>query len=796
MASDHRRFVIAPTLILHKISIYENIFINENFVAMTIHNALVWEELMAQAKYRQFLAGTSFIALATLGSQVAYAQNAPAQESEEFSGFEEITITASRRAVTLQDTALSVTAINPEEFSVNGLTKLRDVIDFAPGVHYAGGGLPTGNTITMRGVSQAGRASTVGIYLDDVPLGSSNSFAAGPSLHFDALSGDVERVELIKGPQGTLYGSSSMGGVVRYITKDPSSNGFEGNVKADLSATKEGGFNTNFSGRISSPIIKDKLGISVAGYHEHFDGFIDRIAASPTGAAVDVDSFNRYGIYAKMTANPTENLSGNFLFVHTDVETSGANTVVIQGPPYEPVNGPYSTDEGENDLNDEFTLYAGTLIYDFGWGDFTSSTSYQDRVNSNAADLVATFGSLIELLSGGAPGSVTSAPFTGLIKTERFVQEIRLTSKENQSFEWSIGGIYSDEDSSNIQRLEGFPSGFLALDVDLGSGVEEFALFGNGTYYLNDNFDVTVGARLAWIDSAVSLIDGPGLIVANLPETSSSDTVDTYSFTARYRPNPDLSLYARVASGYRPENANLPLLDASGNNAAPAIIATDTLWSYEVGAKGALADSKVNYDMALWYIDWSNLQVVTFVNGASTGGNANSDVTAYGFEGSLSVQVSDGFQLISSLSYSHSTLDDDETAGFGALAGENMHLLPEWTASIRGTYDFPLTDKVDGFVNAGVRYVGSKDTGYEGGVGEDGTTITPLIANFPIEDYVTANVSFGIRIGSVTASIYARNIFDKYAFTGGSARPLVGFTRATANVLQPRTVGAVFKVDF
>ncbi|WP_425462977.1 TonB-dependent receptor [Luteithermobacter gelatinilyticus] len=710
--------------------------------------------------------------------------------------FEEITVTASRRAIGLQDTALSVTAIKPEELSISGLNKLRDVIEFSPGVHYAGGSAPVGNTITMRGVAQAGRASTVGLYIDDVPLGSSNSFAAGPTLHFDAVSGDIERVELIKGPQGTLYGSSSMGGVVRYITKDLSRSDFEGDVKADLSSTKEGGFNQLVSGRISSPLVRDRLGISVAGYYEHFDGFIDRIEESPTGAAEDVDSFDRWGVYAKMAVNPTENLSANFLFVHTDVESSGGNTVVLEGPPFVPAHGPFSTDEGENDLNDEFTLYAGTLNYDFEWGTFISSTSYQDRLNSNSADLVATFGSLIELLSGQPPGSVTSAPFTGLIKTERFVQEVRLTSKENQSLEWSIGGIYSDENSSNIQRLEGFPGGFLALDVDLGSGVEELALFGNLTYYLAQNFDVTAGARIAWIDSAVALTDGPGLIVADLPETTSSDTVDTYSFTARYRPTPDLSLYMRIASGYRPENANLPLLDAMGNNAAPAIIATDTLWSYELGAKGSLADNKVNYDLALWYIDWTNLQVVTFVNGASTGGNANSDVTAYGFEASLTTRLSDGFRLISTLSFSHSTLDDDETAGFGALAGENLHLLPKWSGSVRGIYDFPITHNLDGFVNAGIKYVGSKDTGYEGGIGADGSIITPLIANFTLDDYVAVNLSVGIRFDNIAASVYARNLFNEYAFTGGSARPLVGFTRATANVLQPRTVGVVLKVDF
>ncbi len=740
---------------------------------------------MQSNKTKRLLAGASVLSLYVVGASAAMA------ETDDV-----ITVTASRRVETLQDTPLAVTAIEPEELETSGLTKLREVIEYSPGVNFAGGASPIANTITMRGVAQSGRATTVGVYIDDVPIGSSNSFAAGPSLMFDAVQGDVERIELIKGPQGTLYGSSSMGGVVRYITKNPSTDKVQGSFKTDLSTTKEGGFNQKYSGRLAAPIVKDKLGVSVSGYYDDFGGFIDRTAGSPTGAAEDVDAYESWGIYAKLTANPTDKIGTSFLFAHTDLTSTGANSVALQGPPFVLADGPFLTDEGMNDLNDEFTLYAGTLNFDLGFADLISSTSWQRRENSNAADLVATFGSLVDLLSGSMPGTTTSAPFTGLTRTERFVQEIRLTSAVNGKLEWTIGGIFSDEDSSNIQTLEGQPIDFLALDVDLGSELKEYAGFGNLTYYFTPEFDVTAGVRVAKIASSVALTDGPGLIVANIPETTSDDVVDTYSFTARYRPSEDLSLYARVASGYRPENANLPLLDAMGNNAAPAIIATDTLWSYELGAKGSLAEGVLSYDFAGWYIKWKDLQAVTFVNAATTGGNANSDVTAYGLEGTLTARPASGFSVISTFSYSHSTLDDDETAAFGALAGENLQLLPKWTASIRGGYDFAITPELNGFVNAGLRYVGDRDTGFDGGIGSDGSTITPRIANFTLENYVVANLSAGVRKGPLTISVYANNLFDEYAFTGGSARPIVGGIRAAANVLQPRTIGGVIKIDF
>lgn len=738
---------------------------------------------------RPFAASVSMLAMTALCQGVAMAQDRPDPDSEE------IVVTASRREQSLQDTPLAVTAVDPQELARAGLNRLREVVEVTPGVHYAGGGLANGNTITMRGVAQTGRATTVGIYVDDVPIGSSNSFAAGPTLHFDAVQGDVERIELVRGPQGTLYGSSSMGGVVRYISRDPSTSSFEGNLGVNFSQVEEGDSSQTYTGRIGIPIVEGRLGLSVAGFQEEFGGFIDRIAASPTGAAQNVDSYDRSGLSVRLVARPTQNLSGSLMFMEASLESQGANSVALTGPPFVLANGAFNTDEGGMQLTDDFDLYAGTINYDFGWAELVSSSSWQRRDVANASDLVATFGSLIDLLSGEAPGTTTSAFFTGRTLTDRFVQEVRVASPASDRFEWTVGAIYSKEESSNIQSLLGNPGNFLALDVDLGSELTETAVFGQMTFYLSPEFDVAVGARRAQIESSVALTDGPGLIVANLPETTDEDTVDTYSVTARYRPNPDLSLYARAASGYRPQNANLPLL-SGGVNVAPLIIATDTLWSFEVGAKGNLVDGLLRYDLAGWYNDWKDPQAVTFVNAATTGGNANSDITAYGFEGAVTLTPTDGVSIIAGVGYAHSTLDNDETSALGALEGENLAMLPEWTASIRANYDFSIAANWDGFITGAVRYVGERDTGYDGGVGAGGVVIVPRIANFTLEAFTVANLAGGVRSGPVTATIYINNLFDEYAFTGGSARPIVGGVRAVANVLQPRTIGATLSYSF
>ena len=471
--------------------------------------------------------------------------------------------------------------------------------------------------------------------------------------------------------------------------------------------------------------------------------------------------------------------------------------MTLDGPPFELAYGKYETDTAYSDDDSEFKVGAATLNYTFDFAELISTTSYQERLVTSTTDLVADFGPLIGLF---CQCTVDNAPFTGAFSTDRFVQELRLVSNEAEraagNVEWSVGAVYSKEESGNGQRLEGLPSNFLLLDVNVPSELKEMAGFGNLTYFLTPKFDLTAGVRVAQIDATVAVDDGPEILLTDTPPTVVDDTIDTYSFSARYRASDDLSLYARIASGYRPAAANLPLRDAQGNNVAPVIIETDTLWSYEVGAKGAAAGGLFSYDLTAWYLNWSNLQARIYVNGAQTGGNANSDVTAYGVEGALAFSPTDDFSLSTSIAYTSSTLDDDETASFGAVAGESMPGVPEWTFALRASKNFELGAESDLTLGAGVRYQGEMNTGFEGGQASDGSTITPLIRNFDIDAWWQTDVSVAFKHRNFGATLYASNLFDEYGFSGGSARPAVGFIRATANVIQPRTYGAILTYDF
>ncbi|WP_165776871.1 TonB-dependent receptor [Paremcibacter congregatus] len=734
-----------------------------------------------------------YLILSTVSAVILPCASAASAEKTEDTAvaFEEIIVSASRRDVSLQDTALSVTAVTPADFAVGGLVSLRDIIEYTPGVIYSGGSSPILNTISMRGVSTTISAPTVGIYIDEVPIGSRSGFAAGSAQALDAMQANIERVEVIKGPQGTLYGSSSMGGVIRYITKDPSKNDMSGSAKVDLSTMKEGGITQLYSASLTAPIVEDKLGVNVSGYYKDADGFIDRDVSAATGAAEDVNGYESYGISAKVVANLSDDFSGSFLYLRTKTDFTGENIITLSGPPFVPAQGRYLSEEGASTQTGAFDLFSGNLKYNFSGMTLISSTSYETRSTSGVSDQVAAYGPLVALFAGVSPDVITSAPFVNSTGTDKFVQEVRLESQESTSFEWAFGGIYSKETTSNRQKLSGQPVDFVVLDINFPSELVEYAAFGNLTYYVTEKFDVTAGVRVGRVETSVETIDGPNLIVTSNPPVFHNATHDTYSLSARYRPTDDLSLYIRAANGYRPATAALPIAGF------PPVVEADTLWSYEIGAKGKAQDGLISYDFSLWYLNWRNLQASVFFQGASSTANANSDVTAYGLEGSIVLRPLDGLEFISNFAYTNSTLDSDETYAFGALAGENMPGLPKWTASIRANYDFPLGQGMDGFVGGGLRYVGARDSGFEGGIGADGTQINPLILNLPQEDYVMADVRAGVVWDNVTLSLYAKNLFNTYTYISGTARPGVGGAfRATVSVAEPRSVGAMIKLDF
>ena len=700
---------------------------------------------------------------------------------------EEVVVTASRREQAVQDVAASVAVIDPQDFATGGLTSLADVLAYVPGVQVNDNGAPGQGSITMRGVANIFSTPTVGIYVDDIPYGSVTAFAEGANFALDSLLGDLERVEVIKGPQGTLFGASSMGGSLRYITRDPALDEFRGRFSVDMSDTTEGGFNQLYKGAVSFPLVNDKLGLSVSGFFQDNEGFID-----DAGSGLDdVNDTELKGGQATLLYQASDALGVKLSYMQQKFEFDNQNDVPFDVATGDPLLGRYTKASADEPTEIEYDLASAAIEYDADWATVTLASSYQEFQQPAVLDLTAFFGPVVDDILG-VPVGTNQTLLDSVISTDRWAHEFRLTSANNQDLEWLAGLYYTSEESSNFQGVRVIPGPFDLVTQQFPSEYEEVAAFGNVTYYFTPKFDATVGMRFSSNDVSVTY-SGTGLLAGpTIPKTTVSDDVDTYLFNARYRPSEDVSLYARIASGYRPVSPNLGLVDPStGEILSVPFVESDSLWSYELGTKGELSGGKVLYDVAVYQLKWQDLQVFRSFMGVNVGGNADSDVTANGVEATLTLQPTDSFYLIGGLNYASSELDDDDPA-IGGLEGEQLPGIPEWTFSLNGNWSFPLGSSAQGFVGGGVIYQDERKTSFIGGIGSDGSVITPPSPNFMTDDYVTADLRLGATFGRYQVALYANNLFDEYAFHTASS----AFGLGSAAILRPRTIGATFSAEF
>jgi iron complex outermembrane recepter protein len=701
----------------------------------------------------------------------------------------EIVVTATRRAQPLQDVPASVAVVDPDQFAQGGLNSLADVLAYVPGVIFNDNGAPGQGSVTMRGVTNIFSTASVGIYIDDIPYGSETSFAEGANFALDALLADIDRVEVIKGPQGTLYGASSMGGALRYITREPSLTEVHGKVSSDLSETAHGGFNQLYKGSVSVPLIHDKLALSVSGFYQNADGFIDETSRN----LKDVNGAKLQGGSAALLFEPTDKLKIKLNYMNQKFDFRNANAVPFDVTTGTPTAGRYNeVAPTDTPTAIKFELAGATLEYQLGWATATAVTSYQKFSQKALDDLTQAFGPFVDNAVGDPPGT-NSVLLNFDITTERIADEVRLTSASNGKLEWITGLYFTRESSSNFQGTIVSPATFNLVQQIFPSGYKEYAGFGDVTYYITPQFDTTLGLRLSHNEASVSF-SGTGVFAGpDIDQRTVTDNVKTYLFNARYRPTKDLSLYARIASGYRPASANLALIDPNtGQQLSEPFIKADSLWSYEVGAKGAVADGVFGYDAAVYHINWKDLQVFRSFMGVNVGGNADSNVLINGVETTFTLRPAKALTLIASASYSSSELAHDD-ASIGALEGEQLPGIPKWTFSFTGNYEVPLTDQLKGFLAGGVNYKGETKTSFFGGTAANGTALVPSSPNYTIPHYTTADLRLGVNImDRFQVSLYATNLFNQYGYQSATTAAFGG----TATILRPRTVGAVLAASF
>lgn len=723
------------------------------------------------------------VGLGLVASQ-AWAAPAPTDVEDRVTQIEEVVVTAQKRSEEFSKVPLSISVADGETLEEAASTRLTDFADYIPGLALTNLGGPGTGAITLRGLSATGATPMVGTYIDDTPFGPTSGWAAGTTFGLDLFPYDLERVEVLRGPQGTLYGANSMGGILKYVTKKPNLSAVSGRLGAEvLDIAQAGDLGWSLRGTIDLPLIVDQMAIRISAYEQDTPGYVD----APRIGASDVGETKQKGVRLTWLWEPTDQLSVRAGAMYQELTADGRSQVKLDAT-WSPVLGRYQSGQYvPESFDQQVELYTLDVDWDLGWANLTSATGYSKFKNNIVLDTTATFGPFIPLLSAvftGTPVVGALAPEPVGVDLEKFTQELRLTSPSSERFEWQLGAFYTDETIDNQQGVNvvdaaGAPvASFPVLaTVTLPNTYTEYAGFGNATYKFSERLHLTAGARWAHNSQDFTQITGGPLFVflgaaGTFPGASKED-VFTYSVSPQLFLTDNTMVYARVASGYRPGKPNVTLASV------PPMVDADSTVNYEVGIKGAFFDRRLVVDAAAYYVDWSDVQISVSAGGlgySQNGGKARSQ----GFEFSTQWLPVEGLKLGFNLAYTDAELTEDVPA-VGWTSGSRLPYAPKWGASATFDYSRPLSDDWSMRLGGGWRHTEKRLSGVEG----DATTVT-------VPGYDAVDLNAALSNSRWTLKVYAKNLFDEYGYVSGS----IASDGIDAALLQPRTVGVGIDYSF
>lgn len=701
---------------------------------------------------------------------------------------DEIIVTAQKRSESVQDVPAAVSAFNSEQLTRTHATQLQDFAAYMPGINITTGGSPGQTAVTLRGIAAVGPGSVVGTYIDETPLGASNNYARATGFMLDMMPYDVERVEVLRGPQGTLYGAGAMGGLLKYVMKDPSTEALEfraGVEGFDIAGAGDLGWGARAGANVP---LSDTVAVRASYFMQKTPGYVDNV----DNGREDENELEQSGGRAALLWQISDTASLELGGVWQRLESDNNASVVLDLTAIDPPRGRRTLGDLQTshpidqDFSKDVDYYSATLNWNLGFADFVSASSYSSTHTEQQQDASITYGSLFPLLTEGAVPEGLSV-FNLTLDLDKWTQEFRLASSGDGPVQWRVGAFYTEEESDNFQLvltsdLQGQPievfQPFFAL-ARLPSEYKELAVFGDLTFKISDAFDIITGLRWAANDQKFRQISGGAILpTANTPGESDED-VFTYAVSPRWHLNDDTMLYARVASGYRPGGPNVIL------PGVPPTVDSDELTNYELGLKTIFADGRALINAAVFYIDWEGIQQAQGFGGVSALANAG-DAESQGVEFESLFSVTDGLQLGFNASYTDATLKSSPPELNNAF-GVQLPGVPEWTAALTADYSFTAFGGREAHVGGGWRFIDERFS-------EVVTATDNLAYTFPSYDVVDLNAD--VQFDAMTLRVFVKNLTDERAFTGGGTtvdglnRPI----RLDLSVLQPRTVGV--SVDF
>ncbi len=738
---------------------------------------------------------------------------------------DEIVVTAQRREQTLVEVPQSISVVGGETLEQQAARSFLDYAQLVPGLNVTQDN-PGESRLILRGINTGSVGSTVATYVDDAPFGASSSFSNGAVLAGDFDTFDVARIEVLRGPQGTLYGANTLGGVLKFITTAPSTERFEARVQAGVEDTRYGELGYLGNAVVNVPL-GDTLAVRASGFYRDIGGYLD----APARGARNVNGSKSYGGRASLLFEPTDRLSVRLFALLQNIESDSPSNFQADPRTLAPVNALTTAGVSKADrtrferiaeFNDlDYRLYTGTLDYNFGFATLTSITSYSEQSRNELSDIStnAARGLANALYAPTAPNTVGLA-FENDVDVEKITQEVRLQSPDNDRFEWLIGAYYTDESTALIQEFLPFTLAtqqLLPTAVTFGgqtlqrfvtssilADYEEIAGFASATLKFGERFDITAGGRYSRneqtsVQSVIQLGNGA-------PQSGdSSEGVFTWSISPRFEFNDRTSLYGRVAKGYRPGGPNF--IPAGAPAGFPAEFNSDTLVSYEVGFRTQTADRTFALDGSIYHIDWDDILILSTATSAAgpVGINANGRrARVRGAELTATLRPTSGLSVVATGAYTDAKLRDDTVppgGGLnltGGLRGDRLPFTPEITANLSADYEWSLADDVDAFVGGNLRLTGDQTAAF------DADYRAAFGSRIRIDGYETVDLRAGVNFGRFTVQAYARNLLDDDGVVSAAGFPFavpaaLGGTGAeliNVSTIRPRTLGLIVGASF
>jgi iron complex outermembrane receptor protein len=759
---------------------------------------------------------------------------------------EEVTVTAMKREETILNTPVSIAAPTGEVLRERGVESIEDVAANVAGFSVQNLG-PGQSQVSMRGVSsgqvardQPGPKEELGVYLDESVI---SFLLFTPDIDLF----DMNRVEVLRGPQGTLFGSGSLSGTVRYVSNQPELgvSRFFGELTGDtLTGGNQGG---NVKAGFNAPL-GSTAALRVVGYYDRLAGWMDAVQPD-LSVKKNINTGDRTGVRAAVEIAPNDQLTITPRLVYQKLKMDGWNRIDI----YNILANPFTTTRpavtlGDRKLftqidepyNDKFWLGDLKVNYNFGDVALTSITSYTHR----DIDVVRDAGALTSSITGGSlglPESVYSldSPLDDHTKAHVWTEELRLSGGKDR-LKWLVGGFYSDAskkygqdlDVAGFTALSGIPSQGLRAPTDhlffsdLSYKTRQYALFGEGTLSVTDKFSLTAGLRYYnFKDDKTGIFDGiltndnTGTSLVSFPGTAKGNGVAP-RFIASYKVSDNTTLNAQASKGFRLGGANDPLnvplctaQDLVVFGGRPGFN-DETAWNYEIGSKSRLFGGRGSINVSAFYVDIKDLQVVVTAGSCSSRLVFNvPKARSAGGELEFAAAPSDRFDFSISAAYNDSKLQSTVVDGTGAVVsgiedGKRLPSVPKFQAALAATYQQPIAQDFRGYLTGTYTHIGSRFTQ----VGDDllGTldlhsfdphpiggplTQSTFTYNPELPAYDIVNLRLGVRHANWDIALFANNVTDERALL---ALDRERGTRARIGYLtnQPRTIGITSRVDF